>query len=72
MLVRRASHVHQMPHTGRAHNGPVTKTMVQKITPTSAVASAQASAERRRDLRYQSEAIKLAKKQVKATKAEGT
>src|SRR5260370_1041327 len=32
------------PHTGRAHNGPVTNTTVQKTTPTSAAATATASA----------------------------
>src|SRR6476661_3840877 len=41
--VRRTSHVHQMPQTGRAHSGPVTSTTVQKTTPTSAVVSASIS-----------------------------
>src|ERR1700682_3913831 len=41
--VRRTSQVHQMPHTGRAHSGPVTKTTVQNTTPTSAVTTASAS-----------------------------
>ena len=41
--VRRTSHVHQMPHTGRAHSGPVTSTTVQNTTPTSAVVTASAS-----------------------------
>ena len=40
VLVRRASHVHQIPHTGRAQIGPVTNTTVQNTTPTSAVAAA--------------------------------
>src|SRR6266576_5831515 len=44
VLVRRTSHVHQMPHTGRAHSGPVTSTTVQNTTPTSAVTTASASA----------------------------
>ena len=34
--VRRMSHVHQMPQTGRAQIGPVISTTVQKTTPTSA------------------------------------
>jgi hypothetical protein len=50
VVVRRASHVHQMPHTGRAQMGPVIKTMVQNTTPTSALAAASASALR---LRFQ-------------------
>ena len=37
--VIRASQVHQMPHTGLAHIGPVTKTMVTNATPTSAEAT---------------------------------
>src|SRR3989442_11908745 len=41
--VRRTSQVHQMPQTGRAHNGPVTSTTVQNTTPTSAVTTASAS-----------------------------
>src|SRR5713101_8392825 len=41
--VRRTSQVHQMPHTGRAHSGPVTSTTVQNTTPTSAVTTASAS-----------------------------
>src|SRR6185369_108620 len=41
--VRRTSQVHQMPHTGRAHSGPVTNTTVQNTTPTSAVTTASAS-----------------------------
>src|SRR5580765_2575762 len=41
--VRRTSQVHQMPHTGRAHSGPVTRTTVQNTTPTSAVTTARAS-----------------------------
>src|ERR1700694_5656184 len=41
--VRRTSQVHQMPHTGRAHSGPVTNTTVQKTTPTSALTTASAS-----------------------------
>src|ERR1700730_8353708 len=41
--VRRTSHVHQMPHTGRAHSGPVTSTTVQNTPPTSAVTTASAS-----------------------------
>src|SRR6266446_648261 len=41
--VSRTSQVHQMPHTGRAHSGPVTNTTVQNTTPTSAVTTASAS-----------------------------
>src|SRR5450432_870790 len=41
--VRRTSQVHQIPHTGRAHSGPVTSTTVQNTTPTSAVTTASAS-----------------------------
>src|SRR4029077_20431700 len=41
--VKRTSQVHQMPHTGRAHSGPVTSTTVQNTTPTSALATARAS-----------------------------
>src|SRR5579862_2143342 len=41
--VRRTSQVHQIPHTGRAHSGPVTRTTVQNTTPTSAVTTASAS-----------------------------
>ena len=33
-----ASQVHQIPHTGFAHSGPVTSTQVQKMKPTSAEA----------------------------------
>ena len=47
MEVRRTSQVHQIPHTGRAHRGPVTNTMVQKTTPTSALTTARASARSR-------------------------
>ena len=32
-----------MPHTGRAHSGPVTSTTVQNTTPTSAVVTARMS-----------------------------
>ena len=35
VVVSRASQVHQMPHTGRAHSGPVISPMVQHTTPTS-------------------------------------
>ena len=45
-MVRRGSHVHHTPHTGRAQRGPVTSTSVQKSTPTSAAASARRSAVR--------------------------
>src|ERR1700720_1709618 len=41
--VKRTSQVHQIPHTGRAHNGPVTSTTVQNTTPTSALTTASAS-----------------------------
>ena len=34
---------HQMPHTGRAQMGPVTSTMVQNTTPTSAAVKASMS-----------------------------
>ena len=34
---------HQMPHTGRAQMGPVTRTIVQKTTPTSAAVTASRS-----------------------------
>src|SRR5678815_1256475 len=44
---RRTSQVHQMPHTGRAHSGPVTRTTVQNTTPTSALTTARASARSR-------------------------
>src|SRR6476661_2383647 len=45
--VSRTSQVHQMPHTGRAHSGPVTNTTVQNTTPTSALTTASASARSR-------------------------
>ena len=45
--VRRASQVHQMPHTGRAQSGPVIRPMVQQMTPTSAPATPRASHLRR-------------------------
>ena len=38
------SHVHQMPQTGRAQIGPVTRTTVQNTTPTSALTRARMSA----------------------------
>src|SRR5581483_437573 len=41
--VSRISHVHQIPQTGRAHKGPVTRTTVQKTTPTSAATRASTS-----------------------------
>ena len=41
--VSRASQVHQVFQTGRAHSGPVTSTMVVKSTPISAEAAAQRS-----------------------------
>ena len=39
VVVSRASHVHQMPHTGCAQIGPVISPMVQHATPTSAAAT---------------------------------
>ena len=35
-MVSRASQVHQIPQTGRAHRGPVASPIVQQTTPTSA------------------------------------
>src|SRR5438105_642742 len=69
--VRRASHDLQMPHTGRAHSGPVTSTTVQKTTPTSAVETASASLCRERRARYTMDATKFTKKSVNATTADG-
>ena len=72
MVVSRASQVHQMPHTGRAQIGPVMRTMLQNITPTSAEAAANASLAVLRFHRYTMEARKLTKKQTPAVHAEGT
>src|SRR3990172_7047141 len=43
VVVKRASHVHQVPHTGRPHSEPVTSVIVTKSTPSSAAASASRS-----------------------------
>ena len=50
--VKRMSHVHQMPQTGFAHKGPVTKTQEQKMNPTSAAECATSSQARDRLARY--------------------
>ena len=43
MVTRRASHAHQMPHTGRPHSEPRTSVNAVKITPSSAEAPATRS-----------------------------
>src|SRR5712691_7365711 len=59
--VNRASQVHQMPHTGRAQMGPVTKTTVLNTTPTSAAETPSQSQRISRLKRYK----RLAMKQMK-------
>ena len=61
-----------MPQTGRAQIGPVIRTMVQNITPTSAEAAARASLAALRFHRYTTDARKLTKKHTPAVHAEGT
>ena len=70
--VSRTSQVHQIPQTGRAHSGPVTRTTVQKTTPTSAAATATASAFGLRRIRYTTEATKFTRKKMNIVQAEGT
>src|SRR5271155_5586168 len=52
VVVRRASQVHQIPHTGRAHSGPVISPIEQMATPTSAADTASQSQRGWRVARY--------------------
>src|SRR2546425_3768934 len=63
--VSRASQVHQMPQTGLAQMGPVTRTTVKKATPTSAEDTASQSHFGARRNRQATLAITVMKKPTK-------